>query len=1438
MGKQEKKSKGKRKKSKNSEDEADQLIQREEQRFADPDPIEVLPVADTADSVVILDQEEELTDYEKIQQRTKKAKEDLKKEIEVKLSAKKTRPSKALKSHMENMKENGSSTKAVSVDLTDIAKTMSRESSPTEKWKRAFGGPEKRSSRKNSADSNKSISSVHSSVSTTNQEKSIPDAAKTNTSTIPEEQTVDMDVSTQNDKVEERTSSDNHDTNKPESNSANIEIVEIVESTSNKRSIPDNSKNALSMNKSSPIPSKTALSNNKKSPVKNLSKERSTPAKSLDDTGTADIDDIISSAIKDRMKKRALQGDETFSSVKKKRRNEVEIQYSDVRFSDFGGNDDLLCEICKLLAHLKHPELYNELGVSPPRGFLLHGPPGCGKSLLACAIVGELELPFFKIAAPELVSGVSGDSESKIRDLFDQATEKAPCVLFIDEIDCITAKRENAQRQMEGRIVAQLLTCLDDLGTRDSQVVVIGATNRPDSLDPALRRAGRFDREIGLGIPDRQARHKILSVLCRNLRLDDDVSLLTIATLSPGYVGADLSSLVREAAIAAVNRMFTTLQGQQTLQLQQLLEWLKDTPPVPPEQMKILSIKQQDFQDALKVVQPSAKREGFATVPGVSWSDVGALQNIREELQLSILAPVRFQEEFESLGLPASSGVLLAGPPGCGKTLVAKAIANEAGINFISVKGPELLNMYVGESERAVRACFARARTSAPCVIFFDEIDSLCPRRSGHSSDGGSSSRVVNQLLTEMDGVQVRNGVFLMAATNRPDILDPAVLRPGRLDKILYVGFPEPQDRSQILKALTKNGSRPQLGQDVDLEVIGADVRCDGYTGADLSALVREASMSALKQRLNDNIQDGSKICVNKQNFETAFEKVRPSVDQKDRNKYQAMKLKYTKNIPNSESIIGKDSSAKEDVVEKRNRQEQPPEVPREANVNKLNRKAVEKDKSLDMNAKEKSVTSKNRNVEVSEISKEVSNIIEERSEVNKDSVRNEKDSNDEYDMISNDNQQQENADDHVNEDIEMESDNADECMAQSNNIEFSNSAKAKNADLNVILNITNHLIRENGKDPGHIPEKEIDDNVTFNDPIDKNSKETNNDEYSEEAFHKDDTDDAIEKDADDGNDWRMKQLRMEDEVTEDSKDDQEVADNLKDDQELAEDLKDDQEMAEVSKDDHEGAEVSKDDQEVGEVLKGHQEMDEQVTEAIDTHKEEDSINNKEILVDEDKEAANADNDKEVDTFVELTIEDETSKTKSNKKVGSIEKSILDFLNDGTREKGENGNVVEKKIDDSKNVTPKRTKEMKIENGESATLDTGTPDRSKSGAAGVDGENLRYLQDMMIRVKDTSKVPSAAGKTGIVKNIRKNNKVTVLLEGINFDGSKSQRVVPSHELEPFMPEEGDKVKLLLTGASDEVGQVVGIDEEDICEVKIGDFTDYIQVDNLCKIEVK
>lgn len=576
------------------------------------------------------------------------------------------------------------------------------------------------------------------------------------------------------------------------------------------------------------------------------------------------------------------------------------------RLEDLGGVDEILLDLRQLVVQpLSHPEVFQHLGVQPPTGVLLFGPPGCGKTKIAHAIAGTTGVPFFKIAATEIVSGMSGESEAKIRQLFQAAMAAAPSLIFLDEVDAITPKRDSAGREMERRIVAQLLTCLDEL--QKANVIVLGATNRPDALDPALRRAGRFDREIAMGIPDEAARARILEKMVTGMRLAENLDLQFLAKKTAGFVGADLSALTKEAALGAVQRAFSGLQSQRSEQSQQSEPTeSSDTSllrPYTAEEMANLAIDARDFTEALTRVQPSARREGFSTIPDVKWDDVGALQEVQADMDAAVCEPIRQAELFRELGLTVPVGVLLFGPPGCGKTLLAKATANQSGANFIAVKGPELLNKYVGESERAVRLVFQRARSSSPCVIFFDELDALVPRRSAEGT--GSSERVVNQMLTEMDGVQSRSQVYVIAATNRPDIVDPAMLRPGRLDRLLYVPFPSAVGRLEILQTHMR---KLPLAADVDLQRVAEDA--DGFSGADLASLAREAAMLAIRDAAaaatrisasgNDSAAGDPKtqekslaaaagVQVTADLLWKARSRVQPSVSQQERREYEQL---------------------------------------------------------------------------------------------------------------------------------------------------------------------------------------------------------------------------------------------------------------------------------------------------------------------------------------------------------------------------------------------------------------------------------------------------------------------------------------------------------------------------------------------------------------------
>ncbi|MHA1616011.1 MAG: CDC48 family AAA ATPase [Candidatus Njordarchaeales archaeon] len=506
-----------------------------------------------------------------------------------------------------------------------------------------------------------------------------------------------------------------------------------------------------------------------------------------------------------------------------------------VTYADIGGLHDAIQKIRELVElPLKHPELFQRLNLDPPKGILLYGPPGTGKTLLARAVANETDAYFLSISGPEVMSKYYGESEERLRRLFEEAKKHAPAIIFIDEIDAIAPKRSEVTGDVEKRVVSQLLALMDGLEPREN-VIVIGATNRINALDPALRRPGRFDREIEIGVPNIQGRYEILKIHTRGVPLDKDVDLKKLAEMTHGFVGADLAALVREAAMNALRRF-----------LKEYAIDINSPDPIPEEKLQHLKVSMRDFMEALKEIRPSALREIYAEIPNVRWTDIGGLEDVKKQLQEVIEWPLKYPEAFERMGIEPPKGVLLYGPPGCGKTLLAKAVATESEANFISVKGPELLSKWVGESERAVREIFRKARQAAPAIIFFDEIDALAPRRGLYTGDSGVSERVISQLLTEMDGLQSRGDVVVIAATNRPDLLDPALLRPGRFDRLIYVPPPDFKARLEILKVHTR---KMPLAPDVDLEKIAK--MTEGYTGADLAAVAREAAMNALRRDIS-----------------------------------------------------------------------------------------------------------------------------------------------------------------------------------------------------------------------------------------------------------------------------------------------------------------------------------------------------------------------------------------------------------------------------------------------------------------------------------------------------------------------------------------------------------------------------------------------------------
>jgi transitional endoplasmic reticulum ATPase len=521
-------------------------------------------------------------------------------------------------------------------------------------------------------------------------------------------------------------------------------------------------------------------------------------------------------------------------------------------YEDLGGLEEEIQRIREMVElPMQHPEIFQTLGIDPPKGVLLLGPPGCGKTLLARAVANESDANFFSINGPEIISKFYGESEARLREIFQHAQQNAPSIILIDELDSIAPKREEVTGEVERRVVAQLLALMDGLADRGN-VIVIGATNRPNALDSALRRPGRFDREIEIGIPDKRGRHEILLIHSRGMPLARDVDLKVLAERTHSYTGADLAALCRETAMKALHKYLPEINLEEER--------------IPPSVLEKMEVRMDDFMNAFKEVTPTAMREVAVEVPVVHWDEVGGLEEVKEKLKEAVEWPLKNPEIFTRMGIRPPKGILLVGPPGCGKTLLARAVATESEANFITIKGPEVFSKWVGESEKAIREVFRKARMAAPAVIFFDEFDSLVPRRGMGYADSGVSERVISQLLTEMDGIISLEDVVIIAATNRPDIVDPAVLRPGRFDRLIYVSEPDEKARLEIFKLYTK--SMP-LATDVDIAHLANTSK--SYSGADIDALCREAAMHALRRDVNSKE-------VTLADFQKATEKIGPSI--------------------------------------------------------------------------------------------------------------------------------------------------------------------------------------------------------------------------------------------------------------------------------------------------------------------------------------------------------------------------------------------------------------------------------------------------------------------------------------------------------------------------------------------------------------------------------
>jgi transitional endoplasmic reticulum ATPase len=520
-------------------------------------------------------------------------------------------------------------------------------------------------------------------------------------------------------------------------------------------------------------------------------------------------------------------------------------------YEDIGGLQGEIQRVREMVElPLRHPELFQRLGIEPPKGVLLHGPPGCGKTLLARAVANESEANFYSINGPEIMSKFYGESEARLREIFQQAQQNAPSIIFVDELDAIAPKREEVTGEVERRVVAQLLALMDGLSGRGN-VIVIGATNRPGALDPALRRPGRFDREIEISVPDKKGRYEVLQIHTRGMPLAQDVDLQKLSGITHGYTGADLSALGRETAMKALRRYLPQINLEEER--------------IPPSVLEKMEVTMDDFNGAYKEVTPTAMREVYIEVSTVHWDDAGGLEDVKQHLKEAVEWPIKNPEIFTKLGIRPPKGILLYGPPGCGKTLLARAVATESEANFISIKGPEVFSKWVGESEKAIREVFRKARMAAPAVIFLDEIDSLTPRRGMGMSDSGVSERVISQLLTEMDGITSLQDIVVVAATNRPDMVDSAVLRPGRFDRLIYVPEPDEKSRLQIFKLYTKG---MPITQDVELNQLTMATKY--YSGADIESLCREAAMHALRRDVNSRE-------VSMKDFQEALKEMGPS---------------------------------------------------------------------------------------------------------------------------------------------------------------------------------------------------------------------------------------------------------------------------------------------------------------------------------------------------------------------------------------------------------------------------------------------------------------------------------------------------------------------------------------------------------------------------------